>query len=955
MAYDVVSVSLGARRKAMLHAGAAVLALSAMLAWVPQTAHAAGGAECGADGAGADALTCTAASYPTGITYTGSDGLTLNLNNPAMTVQQTAGNGAVDLEGSGADLTVNATSLTSIAATGITTSGIYVSQAGAGDAVVMVGGGSITSVGRAVQALNSGTGNASVTMTDGSITTTGNAGVGLTASSVTGDATVTVNGGTISTTSGTAAYGAYALTTGTGTAAAVMSGGTITVSGTTGTGLRAQSANGLSVIRMTGGTVTGGSLVTGILATNNNSGTGTYDISITGGTVNGGNQAAVQGYSTAPGGVITIGKDAIINAKNGATGTAVLISGVNAAGGTVTTAGTINGQIKFTTVTANTLNITGGTIAGNIIGDGADTLNFDLGTGGFNYDPAYSITGFTNLVMKSGTATVASPLTVDSLAITGGTLNLTGATTVTGITTVAGGKLSVNGSLTSAVTIASGGTLGGNGTVGATTIQSGGAIAPGNSIGTLHINGAFAANAGSIYQVEADPTSNASDLILVNGAATIASGATINVTKNPPGNYRLDAQYTVLTASGGVTGNYTAGGDTAVSQFLALRPTTDANNVYLRVVQMGDPASAATTPNQTATATATDSLPATSGVGSAVLNTPDTTTTRAAFDALSGEALASAKGVLISSSVLVRDTTFDRLRDVVCPSGAQDNRRAGCVAAGDKPSLWMQGFGDWGHTFGNANAAGVSQTTGGFLAGVDVPVSDWRLGIFGGYSRSDFNVTTRASAGASDTYHLGAYGGTMLGDINLRLGASYSWSGIDTDRLVAFNTFTNDLRANYNAGTTQVFGEIGHGFQAGRFSLEPFANLAYVGIHTKGFSETGGDAALTSRADTTQDMFATFGVRPSTDITIGSISAVLRGMAGWRHTFGDITPSSLVSFAGSTAFTVTGAPIAKEAGVVEAGVSANLSDAAAIGLTYGGQFSNRETDHGIRGTLAITF
>jgi outer membrane autotransporter protein len=538
-----------------------------------------------------------------------------------------------------------------------------------------------------------------------------------------------------------------------------------------------------------------------------------------------------------------------------------------------------------------------------------------------------------------------------------GRTNLSGASTYSGATTISGGTLAVNGSITSAVTVASGGTLGGNGTVGGATIQSGGAVAPGNSIGTLHINGAFAQNAGSIYQVEVDPTSNASDLVLVNGAATIASGATINVTKNPPGNYRLDAQYTVLTASGGVTGNYTAGGDTAVSQFLALRPTTDANNVYLRVVQTGDPASAATTPNQTATATATDSLPATGGVGSAVLNTPDTNATRAAFDALSGEALASAKGVLISSSVLVRDTTFDRLRDVLCTDGGQDSqtRRAGCVASDDKPSLWVQGFGDWGHTFGTANSAGMSQTTGGFLTGVDIPVSDWRLGIFGGYSRTNFDAATRASSGASDTYHLGAYGGTLLGDVRLRVGASYSWSGIDTERLVAFDTFTNDLRASYNAGTAQVFGEIGRAFQVNRISLEPFANLAYVGIHTRGFSETGGDAALTSRPDTTQDMFATFGVRPSTEISIGSISAVLRGMAGWRHTFGDITPSSLVSFAGSTAFTVTGAPIAKEAGVVEAGISANLSDSAAIGLTYGGQFSNRETDHGIRGTLAVSF
>jgi len=267
----------------------------------------------------------------------------------------------------------------------------------------------------------------------------------------------------------------------------------------------------------------------------------------------------------------------------------------------------------------------------------------------------------------------------------------------------------------------------------------------------------------------------------------------------------------------------------------------------------------------------------------------------------------------------------------------------------------MQGFGGWNHVYGNGNAAGVSQTSGGFLTGVDVPVYDWRIGVFGGYSRTDFDVTARASSGASNNYHLGAYGGTLMGDFTLRLGASYSWSAIDTERLVAINAFSNSLRASYNTGTTQVFGEIGRAFETGQVSLEPFANLAYVGLNTDGFSEAGGDAALTSRRDTTQDMFATFGVRPSTEVTLGPVSAVLRGMVGWRHTFGDIAPSSRVSFAGSKDFAVAGAPIAKNSAVVEAGFGADLSSHAAVSLTYGGQFSSEETDHSIRGTITLTF
>ncbi|HEY4076648.1 MAG TPA: autotransporter domain-containing protein, partial [Rhizomicrobium sp.] len=132
-------------------------------------------------------------------------------------------------------------------------------------------------------------------------------------------------------------------------------------------------------------------------------------------------------------------------------------------------------------------------------------------------------------------------------------------------------------------------------------------------------------------------------------------------------------------------------------------------------------------------------------------------------------------------------------------------------------------------------------------------------------------------------------------------------------------------------------------------------NVAYVNLRTGGFSETGGDAALTAKADTTEDTFTTLGVRPSTDISWGGFNATARGMAGWRHAFGDVTPSSTVSFAGSDTFTVTGVPIARDAGVVEAGLDFAVHGNVSAGITYGGQFSSRETDHSIRGTLAITF
>ena len=53
-------------------------------------------------------------------------------------------------------------------------------------------------------------------------------------------------------------------------------------------------------------------------------------------------------------------------------------------------------------------------------------------------------------------------------------------------------------------------------------------------------------------------------------------------------------------------------------------------------------------------------------------------------------------------------------------------------------------------------------------------LGDWLVGLSAGYSRSNFDVTDRASTGTADTFQVGVYGGTRFGDLGLHLGASYA-------------------------------------------------------------------------------------------------------------------------------------------------------------------------------------
>jgi fibronectin-binding autotransporter adhesin len=562
-----------------------------------------------------------------------------------------------------------------------------------------------------------------------------------------------------------------------------------------------------------------------------------------------------------------------------------------------------------------------------------------------------------------------------------GTLKLTGdSSAFTGATTVSGGTLLVNGSIAdSAVGVQSGATLAGNGWVGAATVLTGGTIAPGNnSIGTLHVNGAYVQNLGSTYQVLVDPNSNASSMIAVTGAATLANGAVLNVTKSMPGSYQVGTLYTVLSATNGVSGSYTLTGDTAtISTYLNLTDIYDANHAYLTVKQTRDIGDPTTTPNQGSAANGAGSLPNGDPVVTDVLNSPTDAAARTAFDQLSGEIHASAKTAAIEDSHFVRDAAVNRIREAFCAVGAtaMDSKLAvtqtglaqappaqkpgasGCAAGADRFTMWGQVFGSWGHTNGNGNAASLDHDTGGFFTGIDAPIFDgWRAGILTGYGRSDFNVSGRASSGSSDDYYAGLYGGTQSGALGLRTGLTYTTQDIRTGRSVSFPGEAGSISSGYNAGTAQIFADLGYKIDVGSIAFEPFANLAYVNLHTNSFTEQGGAAALTSHGGDTDTSFTTLGLRGSTGFVLfGTMSATARGSLGWRHAYGDITPISTVSLAEGNAFSIAGVPIAVDEAVVDAGFDLQINVRTSIGLSYGGQFGSATTDQSVRGNLTVRF
>lgn len=608
--------------------------------------------------------------------------------------------------------------------------------------------------------------------------------------------------------------------------------------------------------------------------------------------------------------------------------------------------------------------------------------------GAFVDDTAYAINGGTldlngfDLTMSSlsgagGTISLgAANLTVDQAAsttyagvLTGagdfiksgtGTLTLTGDSSAFAntITVGSGGALVIgaggSGALGGVLTVNAGGRLGGTGTVGkagmTTTIAAGAVHAPGNSIGVQHIAGNYI-NHGTLV-IEATPT--AADQLVVAGDVDI-TGATLELLLSPADAASwnvFNGPFIIIDkqSAGAVVGHFSP----ITQNLLFLDASLDyaagnGNDVALELTR-NDVAFASTgiTRNQIATGTAIEALGSGNPLWSAVALAADPDLVRASFDALSGEIHASMQTALIDDSRLIRNAVNDHIRTGLSGAGMVD------MTSGS--AIWSQAFGSWGHFAGDGNAARFDHSTGGLLLGADAPLFDTgRFGVVAGYSNTSLDVKDRLSSGSSENYHLGLYGGAQWGALSLRTGAAYSLHDIATSRVIAVPGISDSLTGSYTAGTAQVFGEFGYRMQVGNVIFEPFAGLAYANLHSDGFTEQGGAAALTGNTANAEMAFATLGLHGETALDINGAQLIARGMIGWRHALGDGTPESTMRFAGGVPFTIAGIAMARDAAVVEAGLDLAFSPNATIGASYGGQFGSGLAEQSFKANLNVKF
>ncbi|TAJ31971.1 MAG: autotransporter domain-containing protein, partial [Reyranella sp.] len=627
-----------------------------------------------------------------------------------------------------------------------------------------------------------------------------------------------------------------------------------------------------------------------------------------------------------------------------------------ASGGTARFVVNGGGQLDFSALTA-------GTTAGSLEGAGTVKLGANaLTVGGNNLSTTLSgaIEG-TGSLIKNGS----------------GTLQLTGVNTYTGGTILNSGGLKVNGSLASGVTV-NGGVLDGTGTINGLSVM-GGTVAPGNSIGTMNVTGTYVQAAGTTYQVEVNGTGQ-SDRINVTGAPGTATlnGGTVQVLAEP-GSYDRTMTYTILNATGGVSGSFT----NVTSNFAFLTPTLtyDANNVYLNLLRQF--AIGAQTPNQLAVATVLDlATPTATGDFAnvlAALGGLNTVQGPAALNAISGQNYSAVSSAIVQgsqafmSNFSVQAGGATRQGDIARRKAAEKREVArelseACDAACEAATtgnlgVWGAAIGGTGSIGGNSNSGSVTYNVGGFSGGADVQLTpEFRLGMTIGYTTGSQWTAGFNGRSTTDTMQWGLYGSYVRGGLYLDGLLGYAYTDAQMQRQIVIP----GLQPRTATGSTavhQLYGqaEIGYRFDLGgrmEAYVTPYARVQAITAMQAPFTESGANSLnLMVAGQTTNSLRTVLGAQFGTSMDLGwKEKLVAQFKLGWSHEFASTDRPVTASFVGAPAlpFTVYGATPQRDGVVLGLSATTLLSNGWSAYFRYEGEIQGIDNAHagsvGIRRT-----
>ena len=532
-----------------------------------------------------------------------------------------------------------------------------------------------------------------------------------------------------------------------------------------------------------------------------------------------------------------------------------------------------------------------------------------------------------------------------------GILVLTGLNTYTGDTTITGGVLRVDGSIaTSNLTVTSGATLQGVGTVGNTSMA--GILSPGISVGTLTVNGNLNLLAGSIYRYEIDANQR-SDLVVVSGRATIADSAIFKLSS--AGGIDLNRLYPILQANT-LTGTYRSSDSNYT--FIDLGFIPSGGNLSL-IAQRNSVsmASFAQTNNQRAVANAIDAQRSGDEPYRRVLLNDNSSQLSGLYQDWSGEIYSANQAALIYNSRLMSQVMNWRLQD----SWLNNSSTARLQRIGQTNSdttVWAQAYGNWDAFSANADARKATSNGGGLIVGVDHALTpSFRLG--GGFSAGMTNTTVAASSANTNGYHVMLYSAYGKDSLRLNSGVVQSWYAANMKRGLSLDNQGN-AKGQVDSSSTQLFADLSRPItlsqqQDHHTTLSPFGQISQIWLQTSSFGESGATARLTGLATNANTGFGTLGARLSHQWKTSENDWQAGISAGWQRAWGTLSPTTTLAFATGPGFTVSAAPMARDAAVIEVGIGASLGATSRFNLAYSATVARQSSGQMLQAQLQWSF
>ena len=587
----------------------------------------------------------------------------------------------------------------------------------------------------------------------------------------------------------------------------------------------------------------------------------------------------------------------------------------------------------------------------------------NLGTAsGVNMDAGTLINetgGVINATTATGTA--YGVYLVDSLATNAGTIQATGpAGTDIYAVYLSASKLLNNGLVEGNTYVGEKSILGGYGQFDGDVINDAGTVAPGNSIGTLTINGDYIQGTDGVLEIEFNNT--ASDQLIVTQTADLQEGS-LNLV---PLGYTNGITTQFLNAT---TLNGTVSDITVISPAVFAYSLTSSNNKDLTLgITRNTYASLGSNEGERGVAGALDQIrPSATGEMYDILNGLDTlqrTPLQNALNDMTPGMHAAASYASIQNTHRSMSYVRRHWKDLQTEAGRDDtpyepSQRA---ANGTRFNAWGSFLGASSKTKTQDNIPGYNESMTGLVLGMDYKIGPkLTTGLAGSYTRQSLNQEDGSGDSAIKTFRGYVYG---LWDENPETEGLYVSTALglgtihfDTDRDIQF--LNREAESDHRGQDYSLLATTGYDIENGNWTIRPNLNLEYVFLHEKGYDESdAGDMNLHVDAHDSQSLQSVLGISVARRCRLKKAVLIPELRLAWMHEFmpdqDDLTSRFL---AAGPSFDTPSRDIPKDAAVLGLGIKAPLSDRVFAAIDYECTLTeaNESTDHRFNAQVRIRF